>query len=66
MPYSPFVRNLLAMGRSPAQNAAALLDYVEKVRATLNGAEQEEAVERPGPDEHESLKGNIGNNGILE
>jgi hypothetical protein len=60
VPYSPFVRNLLAMGRSPAQSAAALLDYVEKVRATLKGAEQDDAAERSGPEEHESLKGKIG------
>ena len=48
-PYSPFVRHLIAMGRSPAQNAAALLDYVEKVRETLRGAEQDDTMERPGP-----------------
>jgi hypothetical protein len=59
-PYSPFVRDLLALGRSPAQSAAALLDYVQKVRATLSGAEQEEGADRPGPNEHESLKGNGG------
>jgi hypothetical protein len=69
-PYRPFVRDLLALGRSPAQSAAALLDYVQKVRATLSGAEQEEGADRPGPNEHESLKGNGGtmeywNSGIL-
>ena len=53
-PYSPFVMHLMATGRSPAQNAAALLDYVEKVRETLNGAEQDDAAERSGSGEHES------------
>ena len=53
-PYSPFVRHLLATDRSPAQNAAALLDYVEKVRETLNGTEPDDAAERSGPDDRES------------
>jgi len=54
MPYSPFVRQLLATGRSPAQNATALLDYVQKVRETLSGAEQDNAAEQSGPREPES------------
>ena len=52
--YSPFVRNLLALGQSPAQNVAALLDYMQSVRKALNSTEQDDAAEGSGPGKHES------------
>jgi hypothetical protein len=54
MPYSPFVQHLIATCGSPAQDAAALLDYLQRSRQTLDGAEQDEAADGSGPSEHES------------
>jgi hypothetical protein len=53
-PYSPFVRHLIATCGSPARDASALLDYVQSVRKTLDGAEQDDAADGSGPSEHES------------
>jgi hypothetical protein len=54
MPYSPFVSHLIATCGSPARDASALLDYVQSVRKTLDGAEQDEAADGSGPSEQES------------
>ncbi len=54
MPYSPFVRHLIATSGAPAHDASALLNYFQSVRKTLDGAEQDEAADGSGPDERES------------
>ena len=54
MPYSPFVRHLIATLRMPAHDASVLLDYFQSVRKTLDGAEQDDAADGSGPSEHES------------
>ena len=54
MPYSPFVRHLIATSGAPAHDASALLDYFQSVRKTLDGAEQDEAADGSGPGERES------------
>lgn len=54
MPYSPFVRHLIATCGAPARDASAVLDYLQSVRKTLDGAEQEDAADGSGPSEHES------------
>ena len=54
MPYSPFVRHLIATCGAPASDASALLDYIQNVRKTLDGAEENNAAEGSGPGEHES------------
>jgi hypothetical protein len=59
-PYSPFVRHLIATSGTPAQDAAALLDYFQSVRKTLEGAEQDEAADRSGPGDPKSLEGKMG------
>jgi hypothetical protein len=45
MPYSPFVRHLIATCGAPARDASALLDYVQSIRKTLDGAEQDDAAD---------------------
>jgi hypothetical protein len=60
MPYSPFVRHLIATSGAPAHDAAALLDYFQSVRKTLEGAEQDEAADGSGPGDPEGLEGKIG------
>ena len=60
MPYSPFVRHLIATSGAPAQDASVLLDYFQSVRKTLEGAEQDNAADGSGPNEQESLEGKIG------
>jgi hypothetical protein len=60
MPYSPFVRHLIATSGTPAQDASALLDYFQSVRKTLEGAEQDEAADGSGPGEREGLGGKTG------
>ena len=54
MPYSPFVRHLIATSGVPAHDASVLLDYFQNVRKTLDGAEQDEAADGSGPGEQES------------
>jgi len=54
MPYSPFVRHLIATSGAPAHDAAALLDYFQSVRKTLEGAEPDDAADGSGPGERES------------
>lgn len=54
MPYSPFVRHLIATSGAPAHDASALLNYFQSVRKTLDGAEQDEAADGSGPGERES------------
>jgi hypothetical protein len=54
MPYSPFVRRLIATSGAPAHDAAVLLDYLQSVQKTLEGAEQDEAADGSGPGERES------------
>ena len=54
MPYSPFVRHLIATCGAPASDASALLDYIQNVRKTLDGAEQDNAADGSGPSGHES------------
>ncbi len=54
IPYSPFVRHLIATSGAPAHDASALLDYFQSVRKTLDGAEQDEAADGSGPGEQES------------
>ncbi len=60
MPYSPFVRQLIATCGTSARGTSALLDYLQSVQETVNGAEPDDAAEGSGPEEHESLKGKIG------
>ena len=60
MPYSPFVRHLIATSGAPAPDASVLLDYFQNVRKTLDGAEQDDAADGSGPEEQESLEGKIG------
>jgi hypothetical protein len=60
MPYSPFVRHLIATSGAPAHDAAALLNYMQSVRKTLEGAEQDESADGSGPGERESRGGKIG------
>ncbi len=60
MPYSPFVRQLIATCGTSARDTSALLDYLQSVQETVNGAEPDEAAEGSGPEEQESLKGKIG------
>lgn len=54
MPYSPFVRRLIATSGVPAHDASILLDYLQTVRKTLEGAEPDEAADGSGPEERES------------
>ncbi len=54
MPYSPFVRHLIATSGAPARDAAVLLDYLQSVQQTLDGAEQDEAADGSSPGERES------------
>jgi hypothetical protein len=54
MPYSPFVRHLIATSGAPAHDASVLLDYFQNVRKTLDGAEQDEAADGSGPGDQES------------
>jgi len=54
MPYSPFVRHLIATSGAPAHDASALLNYFQSVRKTLDGAEQDEAADGSGPGDQES------------
>jgi hypothetical protein len=54
MPYSPFVRHLIATCGAPASDASALLDYIQNARKTLDGAEQDNAADGSGPSGHES------------
>jgi hypothetical protein len=54
MPYSPFVRHLIATSGAPGHDASALLNYFQSVRKTLEGAEQDDAADASGPDERES------------
>lgn len=54
MPYSPLVRHLIATCGAPASDASALLDYIQSVRKTLEGAEEDDAADGSGPSEHES------------
>jgi len=54
MPYSPFVRHLIATSGAPAHDASVLLDYFQSVRKTLDGAEQDDAADGSGPSEQES------------
>ena len=54
MPYSPFVRNLIATSGTPTYDASALLDYFQNARRTLDGAEPDEATDGSGPGERES------------
>jgi len=54
MPYSPFVRHLIATSGAPAHDASVLLDYFQSVRKALNGAEQDETADRSGPSDRES------------
>jgi hypothetical protein len=54
MPYSPFVRHLIATSGAPAQDASVLLDYFQNIRKTLDGAEQDDAADGSGPSEQES------------
>jgi hypothetical protein len=60
MPYSPFVRHLIATSGTPAQDASALLDYFQSVRKTLERAEPDEAADGSGPGDPEGLEGKIG------
>jgi hypothetical protein len=53
-PYSPFVRHLIATCDAPARDAAALLDYVQSVRKTLDGTEEDNTAGETGPGGHES------------
>jgi hypothetical protein len=53
-PYSPFVRHLIATCGAPARDASALLDYLQGVQKTLDGAEEDDAADGSGPSEHES------------
>jgi hypothetical protein len=54
MPYSPFVRHLIATCGAPASDASTLLDYIQNARKTLDGAEQDNAADGSGPSGHES------------
>ena len=54
MPYSPFVRNLIATSGTPTYDASALLDYFQNARKTLDGTEQDEAADGSSPGERES------------
>ncbi len=54
MPYSPFVRHLIATSGAPAQDASVLLDYFQSIRKTLDGAEPDETADGSGPGERES------------
>ncbi len=54
MPYSPFVRHLIATSGAPAHDASVLLNYFQSVRKTLDGAEQDDAADGSGPDDRES------------
>lgn len=54
MPYSPFVRHLIATSGTPAHDASALLNYFQSVRKTPEGTEQDDAATGPGPGEQES------------
>jgi hypothetical protein len=54
MPYSPFVRHLIATSGTPSQDAAALLDYFQSIRKTRDGAEPDEAADGSGPSRPES------------
>jgi len=54
VPYSPLVRQFLATGRSSGQDVTALLDYMKRVRETLNGTEQDDSTQRSEPGERES------------
>ncbi len=54
MPYSPFVRHLIATSGAPAHDAAVLLNYFQNVRKTLNGAESDDTTDGSGPGERES------------
>ncbi len=54
MPYSPFVRHLIATSGMPAYDASVLLDYFQSVRKALDGAEQDDAADGSGPGERES------------
>jgi len=54
MPYSPFVRHLIATCGAPTRDASALLDYVQSLRNTFDGAEEDDAADGSGPSEHES------------
>ena len=65
MPYNPFVRHLMAAGRAPASEATALLNYVQRVRDTLNGAGQEETTESPNPGGPESRLVPVGSKIVL-
>jgi len=54
VPYSPFVRHLIATSGAPAHDASVLLDYFQSVRKTLDGAEQDDAADGSGPSGQES------------
>ncbi|MCL5280134.1 MAG: hypothetical protein M1376_09530 [Planctomycetes bacterium] len=54
MPYSPFVRHLIATSGAPAHDASALLNYFQSVRKTLERAEPDEPADGSGPGERES------------
>lgn len=60
MLYSPFVQHVLATCGTPAQDGAALLDYLQKVHETLDGAEQDDAAEGSGPAGRESRLSPVG------
>ncbi len=60
MPYSPFVRQLIATCGTSARGTSALLDYLQSVQEAVNGAELDEAAERAGPEEQESREKKIG------
>ena len=54
MPYSPFVRYLIATSGAPAHDSSALLNYLQGARKALEGTEQDEAASGSGPAEKES------------
>ncbi len=54
MPYSPFVRHLIATSGAPAHDASILLNYFQSVRKTLEGAEPDDTADGSGPGERES------------
>lgn len=54
LPYSPLVRQFLATGRAPAQDASALLDHMKRARETLDGIEPDDPAPKSGPGERES------------
>jgi hypothetical protein len=60
MPYSPFVRHLIATCGPRARDASALLDYLQKARETSNEAERDSKADGSGPAKRESPKGKIG------